>query len=582
VGSRQGDSAVLAEEEVNALKKKLDGRVHEVELKVLLRPSRKPGAPAERRLDEQYAAFKPHVFHFIGHGKLVPSQVVGDPAESILLLHDEDTHENVEWRQVDIISDLAQHEPLFVFLNACHTVDASELGTQSAAEARRERSEAAWSISDTFLESIRARAVLGMHAAVRGDSAGILAAKLYDQVIAGNDLDVALTQARIEVDRLRGKHLSRYFDWALPYLRVKVPPEQVLGMAPLVPRLVFEATQVDEFYLSSFFVNRIEDRRKLLDSLQSDPKRKTNLVMVKGSSKVGKTDLIRCCLKWAACRGRLVKYVQLDEEAEVDDLELLRLMCEGEPSSLIGKPLPAKAMERFYKILNTVLDGGDSSNSSIIGAASPEPKWDDEYGRRVLPRRGRARDPVSDLYQGFLQALERVPNEARAELANRLEQSHDPNDKSVAARVRDDERPFLLVIDQISQKSVNLGTFNKTIVPNLLQPIAGGLGANFVVILGIKDEKANPLELKKLELAAPPVELEAFSAGELVGLAGEYFQKLLALPKYSAQGLDPVRLNTSSNFWVQQFTPGNLKWNPDLLWPLVRMTYFPANPEAQP
>ena len=155
-------------------------------------------------------------------------------------------------------------------------------------------------MSDVFLDHIGTVGVLGMHSVVKGDSAGRLAATLYERIVAGDDLDLALNQARIMIDQLQGIDLRRSWDWALPYLRVKVSPDQVLGKAPIVFRLDAEAGQVDEFRTSALFVGAVTERRHFLEMLQPDRAGKSNLIVVSGERGIGKTTLILRCLDWMA------------------------------------------------------------------------------------------------------------------------------------------------------------------------------------------------------------------------------------------------------------------------------------------
>jgi len=564
VGSKKDDATVLAEQEVAALEAKLDHRVNEVKLKTLLQPTRDARPPLNKTLTEQYLEFKPHVLHFIGHGLIAAAT-----GQACLVLYDKGNDQDVLWGLDDIISDLGLHAPAFVFLNTCHSVDAAD---------RRDGREATWSISDTFIQAIQARGVLGMHGAVKGDSAGVLAAEFYDKVISGTDLDVALSLARIEVDRHRKADSNRVWDWALPYLRVVVPPDQVLGMAPLVSQLDSDASLVEEFFNSRLFVDRVDERRLFLDSVQYDPQRKTNLLVVKGPAQVGKTELICWCLKWAATRGRLIKYVRLDPEKSVDELGLLRRICEGDLVSLIHKRLPDKAMSVFYQTLNAVLSGADSGNPSEVAALPAKPMWDDEdRNPRMLPAKGRAVDPVGDLFGAFLKALEDVPRAARIEVAASLA----GKDDAAAARVLADQRPFLIVIDQVCQSAV-ARTFQGIMIRTLLRPIAAGLPANVLVVLVVEQSDYEPLGLKKLGLAAIPVDLEPFCPEVFESLAQEYFNKLVALPEYNARKLDPLKWIKRITEIGKQYKDDGQNWNPDLLWWLVRFTYFPSNAVVGP
>jgi hypothetical protein len=350
-----------------------------------------------------------------------------------------------------------------------------------------------------------------------------------------------------------------------------VSPDQVLGMAPIVGRLKTKAELVNEFRETCTFVNRVEERRHFLNVVQSDPERKTNLVLVNGSKGVGKSGLICYCLEWAASRGRLVKYVELDPEERVDDLGVLRLICEGESDSLIDKPLPHEAMSRFYQTLNTVLAGADSGKPAEVDNFPTNAEWYDDRGNiRKLPDRGRAADPVGDLFRAFYKAIEDVPAMARRELAANL----DSIDKTAAERVLADDRPFLIVIDQVSRRSWDPVRSKGGEDPSLLRPIAEGLQANVLVVLGVKREDYDDLGLATFRRAVTTVELKPFSPDEFERLAQEYFNKLVAQPQYSVLNLDPAEWTDQVTSTAQRIKRKSRTWNPDLFMVLVKATYM--------
>jgi CHAT domain len=563
VGSKQGDTGVLAEMEVEALQQRLDNRIEEVEIKILQRPRR-------AEVVEHYLGFKPHVFHFIGHGMIDPSST-----EPCLALYDVIRDEIELWRSADIISDLGRHTPAFVFLNACHTIDAAENSPDLEAQQeqndaqRRESSYTVYSMSDAFLKFIGARGMLGMHSAVKGDSAGYLAARLYEGILAEDDLDVALNQARITVDQHRGVDSSRVWDWALPYLRVTVSPDQVLGMAPVISRLKSEATQVNEFRNSANLVGQVDQRRQFLSSMQLDRIGKSNLVLVTGERNVGKTALICRCLEWMARRGRPLKYVRLGAGERVDALGLLRAICQGRSDSLIDRPLPLEAMTGFYQVLNATLAGADSSLSSQVAEFPVEPRWDDLNGKaRLLPTSSRSGDSVEPLFRAFSHALESVPASARKEMAKSLE----PRDSAASARVLADQRPFLIVIDGLSLDSVDVYIFRLIFVPRLLRPIASGISANVLFILSVDERDLDPLGLAPLSQFASRVDVHPHSADEFDSLAELYFDKLESLPENRTKNLARGHWADVTKVVGQHMRAKGSVWKPevlDFLWKMV-------------
>ena len=556
------------EEEVQELEQAFADRATEIEMMVLRQPSRDRNPPSEKNsLSDLYLAFKPHIFHFIGHGKIDK----GD-RKPYLFLYDKAYNKNVPWPLHRIIDDLGRHKPEFVFLNACHTVDAAR-----SAESR----EAVWSLSDTFLTpiGIGARGVLGMHAAVKGDSAGKLAVAFYESILNGDDLDLALTAARNRIDQFKGHDPSRGWDWALPYLRVTVPPDQVLGMARVVRFLGQQIPNVNEFQKNCIFVNRMAERRDFLNRLQHDPTRSTNLLLVKGTAKVGKTDLIRCCLQSAATRGRLIKYVELDSIQKVDELGLLRLICEGEPRSLIEKPLPDRAMARFYQTLNALLDSADPADQLKLASYPTKPKWEINGKARKLPDNGGVQDQLEYLFAAFLEALDGVPHAAREDLAGKLKGIDD----QAAERILADKRPYLIVIDQVSQRGVKVESFNTIMVPRLIDEFAKGIKANVMLVLAVAEKDSDALGLDNLGVATVPVNLSQFDPDDFERLAYQYFEKVSTLhPKYRQMRLDPEEWKSAVCQFAERYKRKRQNWNPDTLWSLLQITYFADSSEEEP
>ncbi len=207
IGSRAEDPSVRAEQEIAELRKGLAPFHAEIVLRVLDRPAidaliAKDALPNVRAaVKRAYRDFQPHVLHFIGHGEL------GDDGVPYLVLFDPSLggDGNLQWTPRDMIADFNTQPPAFIFLNACYTVSTT-------------RNVDARSIADVFLNEIGSRAVLGMHSAIRGETAGRLAGSLYKAFLEGRSIDLALTDARGDADILKGNDPTREWDWAIPYL----------------------------------------------------------------------------------------------------------------------------------------------------------------------------------------------------------------------------------------------------------------------------------------------------------------------------------------------------------------------------
>jgi hypothetical protein len=502
VGSRPQDPAVKAEEEVAALEETFGPLWRKVECVVLRQPSRGQVSDALQS--------RPDVFHFIGHGNLDANR------QPFLDLFQAENQPPLRWQLQDILTDFGGIAPAFVFLNACHTVDQTDL-------------VGAASMTDLFLDNIGARAVLGMHAAVRGTTAGKLAGELYEALANGESLDLALTRARNKADVLKSNDPAREWDWSLPYLRLSVLPEQVLPIARSVPKsLEKEIDLVPCFKPNEYFVDRVTPHRELLRHVQPDPNRQSNMLLITGPREVGKSQLIRSCLEIAARRGRLVKYVELDPAVPLDLLGFLRLICEGDVWSPIAGPLPRQAMKRFYQTLNTLLQGKDPRDPGVIEAQSEIVKWG------PLPVNG-VEDQLEHIFGSFTQALRDVPAKARVERAEKLEGLglHDQ-----AELCRRDRRPFLLVLDQLAVRdpawasapsawNVDRRLFTDHLVPHLIRPIAAGAVPEVVLLVGVTESAVSAfgLDARSLRLSPTTIPVDALAPANFGELALEYCTK---------------------------------------------------------
>ncbi len=537
VGSGASEEAeVHAEDEVRELEAVFKDLTQGLEYKILRRPTRET-------LPAAIVALQPDVFHFIGHGRLF------NGAPQLFLHHDLDPPKNLPWELADIVKDFRGVSPSFVFLNACHTVAEVE-----AADA--------WSMSDLFVGRLGARAVLGMHAAVRGTTAGKLAAALYRALADGKSLDLALTEARCTADILKFDDPSRRYDWALPYLRLTVLPDLVLPLAPAVPEDIgAKFRNVTEFKDNAYFVDRVEPRQRFTGHIQ--PKSRCNLILIAGEKGIGKTHLIRNCLEAVAQKGRLLKYVELDKDKAYNVLDILELLCTGDDWSPIGAPLPVPALEPFARVHNALLRGENADDPEVLSRSPTTLTW------KPVPTEGRTKteDPVKSLLGAFLRSLRGVAVEARKARARELEEQGYPQD---AERARRDQRRFLLVLDQVSlnpgrprRDELVSKAFKEALVPHLIRPLARGVVKDLTLALAVApdDLQAFGLDERTLGLTPDSVPVPRLNANLFLDLADEFFTKCGAFEALN-------RLNKSAdlhNFLVntsQYYLSVNMEWSP--------------------
>ncbi|WP_437840057.1 CHAT domain-containing protein [Sorangium sp. So ce1153] len=461
VGCDPDDPDIEWRKELHEVETALRDLRHTVDYEVLRQPSL-------TMLRDQVAAFRPHVFHFIGHGGI--DEESGRPA---LELWDETSKGANPWKADDIHSVFSACAPRFTFLNACRS------STEEAAN---------WNLSRAFLDA-GAVAVLGMRGDVRDKAAAVIAKRVYSDLALGRPLDLAVAAARVDITTITG--IERH--WTLPRLVLTVPPERVLpldlGLSGEAYRQIIEATDFADLH---DFVDRRLERRSLWQKVEPTSKNKRNLVIVRGDDDVGKTALLRWCLQGHALRDRRVRYVDLDGQESHGFLSFLHRLRgdEGDDtSSPIREPLPEPAFRRFLFELNHLLDGKEppASDLPLTGPVDIDPT------RRL--QRG-AENSIPRIFLSFRNALEQAAK----------------------------DEPLLIVIDHL--RWVFREDFKKYIKPLLLKPIMEGRVRNVRVVVAVRESDFEDFDLDSLVPGHAAnehvVRVLAFRPEEFLDLAREF------------------------------------------------------------
>jgi len=513
VGSVPGDLAVQAETEVEALERRLWKMRHLIELRILKQKTR-------QQIVDEYADFKPQIFHFIGHGVIAQQ---GQKDQSYLLLEGQD-REATEWTIERIFNDLAVWEPNLVFINACHSHD-------------RAGREGVWSIADTFFQ-IGARAVIGMQGAIRGTSAAFLADQVYSALTRIEDSkwgwDLALTEAR---RLLEPRSDAAPVDWSLPYLRLIVPPDQTLPIRRVASQSFLNRVRSEnDFGFNPVFIDREAPRRQILKEFVNDPKRVSHLCLIEGQEEVGKSHLIKYCLEACICWGHPVKYVSLAGNATLDFTRILEAICAGEATSLAKPPLPTAP---FRRIRPALLDAAAAA-APVMGRLIPTK--DEVLATRL-------EQPAQRLCELFLDALA----EAVAEmLAGRPETSP----------------PLVLVLDQLTGGRLTggggvLDEIRDILLPHLIKPLAVGQIKNLILIIAVPSSVMDRLPFQEvLSFKPPTIRVPEFQCTEFGPLASEYFRR--------GEFDDPPRFPAGSweesvQHFERQLTMNRRNWKPSFL-----------------
>lgn len=395
------DASLGAARELEAIRDALRAFRGRVEPEFLQEPSR-------QQLVEAYGDLRPHVFHFTGHSQ--PSPGSGEP---VLVVKERKTGRRFELAREDVAAGLSAWSPHLVVLNACRTADA-------------EVHAGAWSLADAFAEQ-GALAVLAMQGDIPADAAVTFSASLYRSLGEGAPLDRAVTQARHRVYQRREDGRDRR-DWCLPCLTLSVLPERVLPMGYGVPEeRSRQIEQAMEFDRLKTFVDRTSERRRVARGI--DPDRDDtpaqDLMILVGDSQLGKTSVLRWCVRTCALRGRNLAYVDLKGERRKSFFDVLGTIRHRIVSSQLNN-LTQEAFARFDRDF-----GGYLQRDRAEGGADVADRF----------RRG-PEDGIPALFRAFGRALSEAAG----------------------------GEPLILALDHV--QGVVESDFSSYVCPYLIQPIA--------------------------------------------------------------------------------------------------------------
>jgi len=466
------------------------------------------------KLRDKCREFRPHVFHYIGHGGVdgdTPYLTLQSPAGG-----------DTMWTATQIANLSAwKWRPRLAFINACRS--------GAAALSVDEEQQTSWAVADAF-RLLKVPAVLTMQADVRGELAGEFAGQFYEGLVEGAPIDSAAAAARILMrDRnsaAQNKDNTR--DWATPSLSVSIPPEEVLPLrSQIVCRHEDEEIGCELFNKVSVFAGRRPDRRLFIHGLYPIPPRKPDkeFILIHGGSKMGKTWVTLWCLESYARKGHDVRYVEvMDKDWSPKWLDMLLCIQAGAPPGLflgspplIFRPLDPKAFSEFNHYL-----------PHRLRDESKPPEWD---GRDVpLPEGldtsnldGLSEATVKEIFKSFRKALV-----AAAEPGN----------------------PLIIVFDRFidSGQGVTEPHMNKFLLPYLFGPAASGelVAADATGIRSVKlvlvlndDElktymRNNPRpSLDDLRNRSHQVYLDGIPTKDYDRVAREFFRNLKASPDHA-------------------------------------------------
>ena len=489
------DRTIQGEREVEAIRDATCRLRHWYDVELLRQPTK-----AELR--ERYDAFRPQIFHFIGHG-------ASGPQGGLLELWNGGGSQ--DWRVAEIYQFLRTAPPRLAFLNACRTSSSGQAGAE----------EGSWDVASALLKAGTA-AVLGMQGDIQGDSAAVFAKCFYAELVKGTPVDRAVAESRM---KLMAESSLRHRDWALPCLELAVPPEQVFPMeAPAGKSL--ELLDAAAFREINAFVDRSQERRKLREGLERRNGRPApDVLLISGERQIGKTWVIKCCLQGCAARGHRLVYVDLARTAAppysvVDVLRLIR--GPREPGSELLRPHLYPYFWRFNEELNHLL----------CGKEPPEP--------------AAVQREVVDEMAPF------EANQAHPKLLRRIFQSFLPALRSAAG-----DQPLVVALDHLSdgEGGVMQDDLRRYLFPSLILPVANHQYEPVRLILALRELVFDPGLPQGLVLSLP---LEEIPVCDFEPLAREY----LFLNKLDRD--EASNIIAALRGWIER--GGRSTWSPSKLW----------------
>ncbi|MFE9747263.1 CHAT domain-containing protein [Saccharothrix saharensis] len=311
------DSAIGTATEVRAIKQALSATNGRIEAEYLK-------APTKQRLIDAYRRLRPHVFHFVGHN-------THDVNVDQLALRLRDNSRDLDEMITPGVLRLLQPAPRVAVLNACRTATADEF--RALAEC--------FFTDEPGADS--AAAVIGMQGNVRGSAAARFGGAFYRALAKGMVIDAAVTVARAEVYE-KGDALEDDGDWFLPVLTVRGDAEHVLRHRTALSQQ--DATTVDLTLTGKVgqFVNRVEERRRMIENLAPHDAAPARLVVVHGEKQSGKSSFLHWLRRWCALRGQRVKYVNLRDKDILDYSSALRaIRSTSEDLASLAPPVSRKS-----------------------------------------------------------------------------------------------------------------------------------------------------------------------------------------------------------------------------------------------
>jgi hypothetical protein len=350
VGDRDERADYWADE-LRAIRRIFRRHAHRIDWELLIRPTRE-------RLSFLCRTFRPHVFHFIGHGRMTP----GRHAEPVLVIATDDPKVDLEISVSGLEELLASAvwKVRMALVNACRSAQASS-------------QQACYDFGRSFIEVLGGCCAIVMQGDIEVSAAATFASEVYEKLVGGKQIDVAVAEAR---RTLRQKNPNEP-DWTFPVLQIGCDVTSAVPMKFAAPAAAVSSIAID-FEPIRQFVDR-QDERRLLWSEVAYGETPHQLLIVHGEEKTGKTWLLEWLVRNWALLGERVRYLNFGKDSH-DYHDVLERIRKGTGAPWGANQPFAAAAFRDY-------------NSALADIQSGQPKVD-QY--------------IPDLFEKFIAALDAV------------------------------------------------------------------------------------------------------------------------------------------------------------------------------
>jgi hypothetical protein len=441
--------------------------------------------------------FRPHVLHFVGHGR-------ASNDEGELALFDSSIGAEVSWTAQEFRAWLQPSPPRLVLLNACRTAEQAA-NPDAPIQVLATMSSAALAAG--------VASVVAMQHDIAGPSAALFANGFYSAIVKQQPVDVAVMNGRQAIlDK------TQYGDrnWALPVVTTCASASSILPqLSRTSPLSRNDVNAHPDFAMLSSFVDRRAQRRSIIIG---DGTSSGNIAFVVSDASMGKSSLAKVISEWRILQNHQVVYADCSRTGRQEPLNIVQLLRhirgpKDLPADLLRPNLYA-SFATFNNTLNAVLNGKPVTAVPQTGIDN-----DDALDRNKVASQ-QAWDVIFNAFLFDLQAIGA-------------------------------KRPITIVIDHLSKtgRGVVFDDFKEHMVPRFLRVVRDGQLAGVFAVVVASEQELKDCGLSALCDASTSVRLHDFTFDEWELLAREFAIRRKLDETKAEQSLAMVSMALKGQSW---------------------------------